>query len=164
MAKRKDADIVDAARFVAIEKANEWIGLPFDVRGSLLSLVQLPKTMRKDVRKEGFFSWAIGCLILLLLMWIFAPLRQALIQLQLGLAVFFISIWLFFLPFILIAAGIYFLEPLWLLIKRPTASRAKTVSRAGIRIALLASTYLIDMYWGEAIRAFISDPKAYSIF
>lgn len=36
MAKRKDADIVDTARFVAIEKANEWIGLPFDVRARLV--------------------------------------------------------------------------------------------------------------------------------
>ena len=133
-------------------------------RGSLLSLVQLPKTIRKDVRKEGVFGWIVGIIVLLVLAWVFAPLRQALIQLQLGLAMFFISIWLFFLPFILLAAGIYFLQVFWWWIRKPTISRAKVVSRVGIRFALLASTYLIDMYWGEAIRAFISNPKAYSIF
>ncbi len=164
VAKRKDADVIDAARLVAVNRLNEWIGLPFDVEGALRSLRQLPQSIRRGIKEEGFLGWVIGVAVLIFLVWLFAPLRQALVELELALAKLYISIWLVFLPFILIGAVLYFLNFLWLLIQKPGIRRAQAVSRIGIRVLLLASTFLIDLYWGEAIRAFIENPKVLGLF
>ncbi len=164
MAKRKDADVIDAARLVAVNRLNEWIGLPFDVEGALRSLRQLPQSIRRGIKEEGFLGWVIGVAVLIFLVWLFAPLRQALVELELALAKLYISIWLVFLPFILIGAVLYFLNFLWLLIQKPGIRRAQAVSRIGIRVLLLASTFLIDLYWGEAIRAFVENPKTLELF
>ena len=155
---QEDKDVLRTARFVALEKANEWIGLPFDVGSVAARATEYVRRIPESIREQGFISWSFGIAFTLWMLWLLAPLREALMHLQLALAMLYINIWLFFLPFALIAAGFYLLQVFVALWKKPSVRRAQVVARVGIRVGLLASTFLIDVLYGQQIRVLIGSP------